>query len=83
VGYSIVLPILPPLIERLAGTSDTMTLSRHTAQLTGVYILAIFSLEAPLWGRLSDRRGPLSRQQRTRSAATTLPQRNGVPTGLP
>ena len=56
VGYSIVLPILPFLIERLAGTSDTATLSRHTGFLTGAYILAIF-LFAPLWGRLSDRHG--------------------------
>jgi MFS family permease len=56
VGYGIVLPILPFLIERLAGTADTTTLSRHTGLLTGTYILAIF-LFAPLWGRISDRRG--------------------------
>jgi DHA1 family multidrug resistance protein-like MFS transporter len=56
VGYGIVLPILPFLIERLAGTSDTVTLSWHTGLLTGTYILAIF-LFAPLWGRVSDRSG--------------------------
>jgi MFS family permease len=56
VGYGIVLPILPFLIERLAGTADTTILSRHTGLLTGTYILAIF-LFAPLWGRVSDRRG--------------------------
>jgi MFS family permease len=56
VGYGIVLPILPFLIERLASTSDAATLSRHTGLLTGTYILAIF-LFAPLWGRVSDWRG--------------------------
>jgi MFS family permease len=56
VGYGIVLPILPFLIERFASTADTATLSRHTGLLTGTYILAIF-LFAPLWGRLSDRWG--------------------------
>lgn len=53
VGYGIVLPILPFLIEQLAGTRDAATLSWHTGLLTGTYILAIF-LFAPLWGRLSD-----------------------------
>jgi DHA1 family multidrug resistance protein-like MFS transporter len=56
VGYGIVLPILPFLIERLAGTPDTVTLSWHTGLLTGTYILAIF-LFAPLWGKVSDRFG--------------------------
>lgn len=54
VGYGIVLPILPFLIERLAGTADATTLSWHTGLLTGTYILAIF-LFAPLWGMVSDR----------------------------
>ena len=56
VGYSIVLPILPFLIERLAGTTDPATLSWHTGLLTGTYVLAIF-LFAPFWGKLSDRQG--------------------------
>ena len=56
VGYSIVLPILPFLIEQLAGSTDATILSRHTGLLTGTYVLAIF-LFAPLWGKLSDRRG--------------------------
>jgi MFS family permease len=54
VGYGIVLPILPFLVERLAGTTDATTLSWHTGLLTGTYILAIF-LFAPLWGKVSDR----------------------------
>jgi MFS family permease len=56
VGYGIVLPILPFLIERLAGTTDAATVSWHTGLLTGIYILAIF-LFAPLWGKLSDQQG--------------------------
>jgi MFS family permease len=56
VGYGIVLPILPFLIERLAGTAGATTLSWHTGLLTGIYILAIF-LFAPLWGKVSDRWG--------------------------
>lgn len=54
VGYGIVLPILPFLIERLASTADAATLSWHTGLLTGTYVLAIF-LFAPLWGKVSDR----------------------------
>ena len=56
VGYGIVLPILPFLIERLAGTADAATLSQHTGLLTGTYTLALF-LFAPLWGKISDQRG--------------------------
>jgi DHA1 family multidrug resistance protein-like MFS transporter len=56
VGYGIVLPILPFVIERLASTADAATLSWHTGLLTGTYVLAIF-LFAPLWGKVSDRWG--------------------------
>lgn len=56
VGYGIVMPILPFVIERLAMTADATTLSRHTGLLAGVYALAIF-LFAPAWGRVSDQRG--------------------------
>jgi MFS family permease len=56
VGYGFLLPILPLMIERLAGTPDPATLSRHTGLLTGAYTLAIF-LFAPLWGRVADQRG--------------------------
>ena len=42
VGYSIVLPMLPLLIERLAGTADAVTLSQHTGLLTSTYVLVIF-----------------------------------------
>ena len=53
VSYGIVLPILPFLIERLAQTSESKSLSWHTGLLTGTYAVALF-LFAPLWGRISD-----------------------------
>ena len=55
-GYGFLLPILPSTIARIAGTSDSAVLARHTGVLTGTYTLALF-LFAPLWGRLSDRYG--------------------------
>jgi MFS family permease len=58
VGYGIVLPLLPELIERLMGTAvEASQVSRHTGLLTATYALSLF-LFAPFWGRLSDRRGP-------------------------
>ena len=54
IGYGIVLPILPFLVERLARTADPAALSRHTGLLNGTYAIALF-LFAPLWGRISDR----------------------------
>ena len=57
VGYGVVLPLLPYLIERLLGAeAQAAQVSRNTGLLTGVYTLALF-LFAPTWGRLSDRRG--------------------------
>ena len=58
IGYGVVLPLLPYLIERLLGAGvESAQISRHTGLLTAVYTLALF-LFAPMWGRLSDRRGP-------------------------
>jgi MFS family permease len=58
VGFGVALPLLPYLIERLLGAGVEATqISRHTGLLTAVYTLSLF-LFAPLWGRLSDRRGP-------------------------
>jgi MFS family permease len=58
VGFGVVLPLLPYLIERLLGAGvEAAQVSRHTGILTAVYTLALF-LFAPMWGRLSDRRGP-------------------------
>ncbi len=56
VGYGVALPILPFLIEQIAGKSTPQALSWHTGLLTGAYIIAIF-VGAPVWGRISDQCG--------------------------
>jgi MFS family permease len=57
VSFSVVLPLLPYLIERLLGEGATLAqVSRHTGFLTGAYTLTLF-LFAPFWGWLSDRFG--------------------------
>jgi MFS family permease len=57
VGFGVVLPLLPYLIERLLGAGvQPAQVSRHTGLLTAVYTLSLF-LFAPIWGRLSDQRG--------------------------
>ena len=61
IGYGIVLPLLPYLIERLLGAESasiqmSAEVSRSTGLLTGIYTLALF-LFAPMWGRMSDRHG--------------------------
>ncbi|MEC4718084.1 MFS transporter [Noviherbaspirillum sp. CPCC 100848] len=58
VGFGVVLPLLPYLIERLLGEEGgAAQISRHTGLLTAIYTLSLF-LFAPMWGRLSDRHGP-------------------------
>jgi MFS family permease len=60
VGFGVALPLLPYLIERLLGADvQAAQVSRHTGLLTAVYTLSLFMF-APMWGRLSDRRGPRS-----------------------
>lgn len=57
IGYGLLLPLLPDLIERLLGTAiDAAQVSRSTGLLTGLYTLSLF-LFAPAWGHLSDRYG--------------------------
>ena len=57
VGFGILLPQLPALIERLLGVGGTPAqVSRATGLLTAIYMLALF-LCAPVWGWLSDRWG--------------------------
>ena len=57
IGYGIVLPVLPALIERLLGSAgDTAQMARATGLLTALYTVSMF-LFAPLWGHLSDRYG--------------------------
>ena len=56
-GYGVLLPLLPYLIERLLGTAgDVAQVSRATGLLTGLYTLSLF-LFAPAWGWMSDRYG--------------------------
>lgn len=56
VGYSIVLPVLPFLMERSSGIHDAALSARHTGMITATYVLAVF-LFAPWWGSLADRWG--------------------------
>ena len=56
-GYGIILPLLPYLIERLLGaTVQAAEVSNATGLLTGLYTLSLF-LFAAVWGHLSDRFG--------------------------
>ena len=56
-GYGIILPLLPYLIERLLGASgDATQVSSATGLLTGLYTLSLFFFAA-FWGHLSDRFG--------------------------
>jgi MFS family permease len=53
-GFGVLLPLLPFLVERLIGpTADAAQISRATGLLTAIYTLALF-IFAPAWGRLSD-----------------------------
>lgn len=57
VGFGILLPQLPALIERVLGVdSTTAQASRATGMVTALYMFALF-VAAPFWGRLSDRWG--------------------------
>ncbi|MCO6412265.1 MAG: MFS transporter [Thiogranum sp.] len=56
VGYGIVLPLLPFLLERLLGDAARFSVAWHTGMIAGIYMFALF-IGAPLWGRVSDRIG--------------------------
>ena len=57
IGYGVVLPLLPYLLERLLGASGgAAQVARSTGLLTGLYTLSLF-LFAPAWGWMSDRYG--------------------------
>lgn len=56
VGYGVVLPVLPFVLESLLGAGARLTVAWHTGLIAGVYMFALF-VGAPLWGRLSDRIG--------------------------
>ncbi|WP_050898848.1 MFS transporter [Allomesorhizobium alhagi] len=52
-GYGIVLPVLPTMVERLAGSRDPTFAARHIGFLTAAYVAAPLAV-AFLWGRVSD-----------------------------
>ena len=57
VGFGILLPQLPALVERLLGADSTPAqVARATGLLTAIYMLALF-ICAPFWGWLSDHWG--------------------------
>ena len=56
VGYGVVLPVLPRVVESMSPAASMDGISRHTGFLTAVYAGAPL-LFAPLWGFLSDRHG--------------------------
>jgi MFS transporter, DHA1 family, multidrug resistance protein len=56
VGYGVVLPVLPHVVESLSPVTSFDAVGRHTGFLTSIYAGAPL-LFAPLWGRLSDHHG--------------------------
>jgi len=56
VGYGIVLPVLPFLLERLLDGATPSAIGWHTGLIAGIYMMALF-LFAPFWGWVSDRVG--------------------------
>lgn len=56
VGYGVVLPVLPHVVESLSPAASTDGVGWHTGFLTSVFAGAPL-LFAPLWGRLSDHGG--------------------------
>lgn len=50
------LPLVPALLRELLPAASREATSFHTGALAAVYMMAVVAL-APLWGRLSDRRG--------------------------
>jgi MFS family permease len=57
IGFGVVVPLLPYLIERLLRAGgDGAQVARSTGLLTGLYTFSVF-LFAPIWGHISDRHG--------------------------
>ncbi len=56
VGYGIVLPVLPFLLESMLGDGARFSVAWHTGMIAAIYMFALFVC-APLWGRVSDRIG--------------------------
>jgi len=56
-GYGAVLPILPSILERVHAAGVQGAVALHAGLLSGFYIGA-FVIAAPLWGKVTDLRGP-------------------------
>lgn len=52
-GYGVIVPLGPELVERSMGSITEQGISFHTGALSAVYLLAFAAL-APLWGRAVD-----------------------------
>ena len=52
-GYGVIVPLGPALVDRAMGASNAQAISLHTGGLSAAYLLA-FALLAPLWGRAVD-----------------------------
>lgn len=55
-GFGLVLPVLPFVLERVLDRVPPATISWYTGLLTGAYMLALF-LFSPVWGYISDHVG--------------------------
>jgi MFS family permease len=55
-GYGVILPIVPMLLERIGGHASGSAVSWHAGALSALYMLAVF-IGAPMWGYVSDRSG--------------------------
>ena len=55
-GYGVVLPVLPAIVAKIAGTGDAAAVARHLGYLSAVYAAGPL-VAAVAWGRLSDARG--------------------------
>ena len=55
-GYGVVLPMLPAVVNRLMPGAPSADASWHAGTVAGIYLLFIF-LFAPVWGCISDRSG--------------------------
>lgn len=57
IGFGVLLPLLPYLIERMLGAGGGLAqILRATGLLTALYTMSLF-IFAPIWGHLSDRYG--------------------------
>lgn len=55
-GYGVILPLLPELVQRIGADTSTAAVAVHTSGLTTAYMLAVFAAALPS-GRLADRFG--------------------------